>query len=151
MEARERWNTLYHLQSSGRATSGAGVSQGTADFILEGRHTRYKQHVGHSAQTLIRSQAALFLRTSWANRRGRAYTCTDVHRTPALPPTRLFVSTHPETQSLPFNGPEYPQGSLERTTVLGNQSETWSLCSSEFVKDQVVWTPEHHRHRSPPV
>ncbi len=106
MEKGKRWSTLYHTPCghcpliSGGVTSGAGVSQGAADFILGRRHAGYKQHVGHRAQTIIWGQATLFLRTSRANRRGCTYACADVHWAPALPPTHLFVSTNPERQTV---------------------------------------------------
>lgn len=45
-------------------TSGAGVSQRTADFILSSRHPGYQQHVGHGTQAVIRGQASLFVGTS---------------------------------------------------------------------------------------
>lgn len=141
--------------SSGGVTSGAGVSQGAADFILGRRHAGNKQHVGHRAQTIIRGQTALFLRTSRANRRGHAYACADIHRAPALPPTRLFVSTHPERHGRCCS--EDPQSKQERrapslcSLVLLTQSDTWSWCFSEFATGLVIWTPEHHRRRNPPV
>lgn len=85
--------TPCHL-SSGTLTSGAGVSQRTTNFILSRRHSWYQQHVGYWTKTIVRGQATLFI--SWSNGRRSAYACADVHRAPAFPPTRLFVSTHPE-------------------------------------------------------
>ncbi len=55
MEKTKRWSTFYNVSyrcphlSSGGVTSGAGVSQGAADFILGRRYAGYKQHVGHRA------------------------------------------------------------------------------------------------------
>ena len=153
-EGQKKLSTLYHNNyqgiiqldsSSGGVTSGACVSQRTADFILDRRHAGYHQHVGHWTETIIRGQATLFLRTPRACRRGHSYACTNVHWAPALPPTHLFVSTNPgrHTVTTVQHGPQI--------LMLSKGSDTWSWCSSEFAKDKEVWTPVRHRRHSPPV
>lgn len=103
--------------SSRGVTSSAGVSQWAADFILGGRHAGYKQHVGHRAQTVIRSQTTLFFGTSGANRRRSGNAAADIHWAPALPPSRLFISTHPNRHSESCLE-EAPQGHKETLSSL---------------------------------
>lgn len=75
-------------------------------------------------------------------------------------PMNVLTSTEPQL-FLPLNSLSRPvlkdnhyfSEDLQSSKVypLCMQSNTWSWCFSESVKDQVIWTPEHHGHRSPPV